>query len=170
MYRLLIHPVFVHFPIALLFFSLVLDTIGAVRKRSSYLEASYYCQIGGVIGGLIAVASGFLAGRVLEMKRLTWLPEAIKTGTEANVPEFVDQARRVLEMHTLAGLYGVGIFVVLLFWRIRWKEQLRGAALTFYLAASIIGFGLLTATGWLGGVLGHELGPRVVILAPGAPR
>lgn len=170
MVRILLHPMIVHFPLALLFFSVVLDLIAVLKKRTELLTASLYCHIGGVVGGALAIGTGFLAGRTLEIKRLTWLAEAIKTGTnQSTLPDFVEQTRRTLEMHTLAGIYGVGVFAALLFWRIRWREQMRGAALSFYLAGALMAFGLLFLTGALGGVLGHDLSPRVTFFAPRSP-
>lgn len=167
--RVLIHPAIVHFPIALLLFSVILDVIGALRKRATFHTASLYCHVAGVFGGLVAIGTGFLAGRALELKRLTWLADALKKGLEESVlPEFVEQSRRTLEMHTLAGLYGVGIFAVLLFWRLRWREQMRGAALLFYLIGALVAFGMLLVTGGLGGILGHDLAPRLIFFAPGS--
>ncbi len=168
MFRILLHPMIIHFPFALLFFSVVLDSIAAFKKRTDLQTASLYCHIGGVIGGVLAIATGFWAGRELEVKRLTWLADAMRKGAQdAALPEFVEQTRRTMEIHTLAGLYGVGIFAVLLYWRIRWKEQMRGATLSFYLAGAVVAFGLLVVTGALGGVLGHDLAPRINFYAPG---
>ena len=57
-WRLELHPVLVHFPVALLSVALLFDIIGFGRRSSSLTAAGLYCLIAGAVGTVLAVLSG----------------------------------------------------------------------------------------------------------------
>ena len=56
----MLHPILVHFPIALLSMALLFDVIGWVRNSSSFRSAGLYCLATGAVGTLLAVLSGLI--------------------------------------------------------------------------------------------------------------
>lgn len=58
----LLHPMIVHFPIALLIVGLLADAIGLFSKKEFYSKAGFYLLILGTLGVLAAYFSGDLAG------------------------------------------------------------------------------------------------------------
>lgn len=55
------HPFLVHFPIALLTFSLAVQVIGLRLRRNEATLVGWWTQLGGTAGILLAVGSGILA-------------------------------------------------------------------------------------------------------------
>jgi uncharacterized membrane protein len=56
-----VHPLFVHFPIALWSFALLLWTLGQFLDRKDFLSAARWALYAGTLGGLLTVATGYLA-------------------------------------------------------------------------------------------------------------
>ena len=56
-----VHPVFVHFPIALWSFALLLWTMGQFLHREDFQSAGRWALYAGSIAGVLAVATGYLA-------------------------------------------------------------------------------------------------------------
>lgn len=162
MQALPIHAMLVHFPIALLFLSVFMDVLGTIKKREDMRTVALYSLIAGVLGGLVAIGTGFATAPVLEEKRFTWVTEAIKRGDiDASIPDIIIQATRMLEAHSVTSLYAMGIFLGLLAWRLIVRRKMQGAELFAYLTGSIIASIVLVQTGFLGGMLGHDLMPKV---------
>lgn len=156
-----IHAMLVHFPIALLFFSVFVDAIGFIRRRPDFQAAGFYSLVGGCAAGLVAILTGFSAARAMELDRINLLREIVKsTGGKGVLPVFADQAMHVLEVHTVFSIYAIGVFLALLLWRVTHREQLRGLSLTAYLLGAVIASMLLVRSGFLGGQLGHEFKPK----------
>jgi len=59
-WRLELHPILVHFPVALLSMALLFDVIGWARKSSSLRVAGLYCLAAGAVGTVLAVLSGWI--------------------------------------------------------------------------------------------------------------
>jgi len=57
-WRLELHPILVHFPVALLSVALLFDGIAWVRSSSSFRSAGLYCLVAGGVGTVLAVLSG----------------------------------------------------------------------------------------------------------------
>ncbi len=57
-----IHPMIVHFPIALLIVGFLFDLIGTFVKKDFYSKAGFYLLILGTLGVVAAYFSGDLAG------------------------------------------------------------------------------------------------------------
>lgn len=130
------HTLLIVFPLGLLGTATLFDIIYIFNENPRLAIASFYMQVAGIIGGLVAAVPGWI----------DW--SAIPSGT---------RAKRVGLVH------GVGNVVVLLLFAtsvlFRWDEI--EAPPTLSLVAAILGFGLAGVTGWLGGELVDRLGVGV---------
>ena len=61
-----LHPMIIHFPIALLMIGFLADIIGVVFKKEFFTKAGFYLLILGTIGVIAAYLSGNLAGEGIE--------------------------------------------------------------------------------------------------------
>ena len=57
-----LHPMIIHFPIALLFVGFLADAVGLTFKKEFFTKAGYYLLIIGTLGVVAAYLSGNLAG------------------------------------------------------------------------------------------------------------
>jgi len=147
-----VHPLFVHFPIALLLATLVLDVVvlAGRRKAADGSEKRLLCEAcsGAVLllaalGGLAAVATGFLAEDAVE---------AMSTDAELHT---------LLERHETAALVTFGIALALAVWRLVGRLRLPGGPVRWvYLGLLLAACVLVGVTGHLGGsmVYGHGVG------------
>src|SRR5829696_6824121 len=55
-----VHPLFIHFPTALLPMDLVLSVLYTVTGNHSFYLAGFYCLAGGVLVGLPAIITGLI--------------------------------------------------------------------------------------------------------------
>ncbi len=55
-----VHPLFIHFPTALLPMDLVLSVLYHATGNQSFYHAGFYCLAGGVLAGLPAILSGLI--------------------------------------------------------------------------------------------------------------
>ena len=122
-----IHPMLIPFPIALWIFSLVCDLIYAMDWGTIiWNDMAFYTMAGGVLGALAAAVPGYLDYRSL---------------SDPNV-------KRIGQWHMLINLSIVILFLINMSLRM-WSAP--GAVLPILL--SLIGIGLLSVSGWLGGEL-----------------
>jgi uncharacterized membrane protein len=130
------HPILVVFPLGLLGTSALFDLIYWFNESQGLATASFYMQVAGIVGGLIAAPFGWI----------DWF--AIPAGT---------RAKRIGLLH------GTGNLVVLLLFAVsallRWDEITTPPTLS--LICSVAGFALAGLTGWLGGELVDRLGVGV---------
>lgn len=132
-----IHSIVIVFPLGLLITASVFDVIGLISDGGGFAVASAYAIAAGLIGGLVASATGWI----------DW--SAIPAGT---------RAKRVGLAH------GVGNGVVLLLFALSWvlragSGDWRPGALA--LVCGFAGVALAGVTGWLGGELVERLGVGV---------
>jgi uncharacterized membrane protein len=136
----LLHPMLVHFPIALFITSVLFDVLGAWLTRESLRESALWLLVLGVLTGLAAFASGDLAAEAAE-----------KAGV----------AESLIEIHEHLAGATVGIFGALLAWRLLLRNRFSPRTRIAYLMVAIVGLGLLGATGHYGGGLVYEHGVGV---------
>lgn len=55
-----VHPLLIHFPTALLPMDLALSLLYNITGNSSFYQAGFYCLVGGVLMGLLAILTGLL--------------------------------------------------------------------------------------------------------------
>ncbi len=132
-----IHPLIIHFPIALLSTSVLFDILSVVFRKESLNHAGWWCLVFGVMSALAAVVAGFFADTVYG---------------------HMDDPLPVFKTHGTMQILATLIFFVLLIWRWVNKCQLPSESLKYvYLAISA------AATGWIfyGAHLGAMLAGRI---------
>ncbi len=135
-----LHPILVHFPIALLLTSVLFDATGAVTKREAMREGGLWLLILGLLGGASAAVAGTFAEEAAE-----------KAGV----------AKSLIETHETLAFLTLGIFGALLAYRLVLRNRFATVTLAVYLIGAVIGAGTLSATGYFGGHLVYEHGAGV---------
>lgn len=131
------HPIFVHFPIALLLVSLFIETLAVISKRSAWHRISLWNLCLGAAGAAVAV----LTGR-----------EAEETAKHSF------QIEQVLELHEKIGYAVLGAVLFVAAWRLITRDRLSGRfrwAAWFLLAGAC---GAMVFSAHLGGRLVYEFG------------
>lgn len=135
-----LHPMLVHFPIALLVTSVLFDAAGTLIEREALREGGLWLLVLGLVGGVAAAVAGDLAEEAAE-----------KAGV----------AETLIETHELLAFITLGLFGGLLLYRLVLRNQFTRRALAVYFLGAAIGLGTLAATGHLGGDLVYEHGAGV---------
>ncbi len=135
-----IHPLLVHFPIALLFTSVFFDLLGMITENKNLRQTGQWLLILGLIGGIVAAVFGF------------WTEEAVEA---MGVPE---EAVDRHETFAIITLIVFGILLAIRWWiKNRWSVRDR----VIYLCVAMLGLLLLGATGFFGGELVYRFGAGV---------
>ncbi len=172
-----LHPILVHFPIALLFASVALDIASLWIRRLGVSQAATWCLVLGVPGAGFALLSGWISER----------------GIEASAPP------QLLHLHKVCAVLTTLVFGTLLLVRLIWvspqlmriagllvpraQPTLMGAQqrlfaalpgldspqpsrqlLVVYIFFSLIGLALLAVTGYLGGALVYDHGVGIPLV------
>lgn len=144
-----IHPIVVHFPIALLCVSVAFDFLARRWPSGGLRETSLYCLLAGVMSSALAVATG---------------------GMEEELAERAGAPESVLELHESLGTVTLVLFVALLGLRLAiqwgWLKDIRPLTL----GLGMIGIVILALTGYWGGELVYTYGIGVkAVMAPVTP-
>ena len=133
------HAVLNDLPAALLTTAVLFDLAAAATKRESLMWASVWTLWAGVLGGWIAVVAGELASKSIEHG------EAI---------------HEIMEKHETMALLTMGVFTVVLGWRLFRRFQMPSQELALTRMLSVVGLLGLVWTGVLGGrmVFDHAAG------------
>lgn len=136
-----LHPIFVHFPFALLVVAFFLEIAAILFKRDDFSGAAWWNQILGTIGLAGAVASGLLAAQTVTME---------------------GPARAVFDTHQQIAFLAAASFAGLLFWRISAKGKIPRKPRHLFLVLLAAAVLLMAAGAWLGGdlVYRHGVGVR----------
>ncbi len=139
-----LHPAIVHFPIALLIVSVVLDALGLLFRQVSLTQAGFATLVAGGLGAGAAA--------------LTGPAEDAKDAA----------SRALLTQHELFALITVLVSLILIGVRIGNAGGMRGAAALGYLAGGVVLILAVAVTGYRGGEMayGHGVG---VVQMQGAP-
>ncbi len=132
-----LHPMFVHFPIALLFTSVLFDAEGSWFKRENFRDGAFWLLILGLLGEVAAAIAG------------EWAEETAK---KAGIAE------SMIETHETLAFVTLGIFGFLLLGRLVLQNQFTRKTMVPYFLIAAIGLGTLSATGHYGGDLVYEQG------------
>ncbi len=137
--RGVLHPILVHFPIALLFASVALDWVGYLFRSSGPSRAGFYTLALGAAGAGVAALTG------------------------------PDQARgdatvgSLLTLHESFALITVALAVSLLLVRYMAADGFGGGSALLYLAATLALLAVVALTGYYGGELTYHQGIGVVV-------
>lgn len=132
-----LHPLVVHFPIALLLSSVLLYWAGLIWPGKGLDKAAWYTLLLGLAGAAVAVVSGLLAAR----------------GVPADSP-----AMATLTTHRLLGIATLVVFGLQAICAWRSKGVYSRGKRVLHTVIQIIGIGLIVATGYYGGELVYAFG------------
>lgn len=144
-----IHPIVVHFPIALLCASVAFDALASRWPTGGLRESSLYTLLVGVMSAAFAVATG---------------------GMEEDLAERAGAPKAVIELHESLGTVTLVVFVALLGLRLAmqwgWLKEIRSLTL----GLGVIGIAILALTGYWGGELVYTYGIGVkAVMSPVTP-
>jgi uncharacterized membrane protein len=135
-----IHPMLVHFPIALLSCFFVLDVLGSVIKKPNWREAASYFLYLGAVTAIFTVLAGFQAAY-----------SVIHSET----------VHHIMERHEHIGLTVLTLALVLAVWRFRSGIELQdGAKYTFFGLSTLMCI-LLMFGADLGGLMVYSYGTAI---------
>jgi uncharacterized membrane protein len=135
-----LHPLTVHFPIALLFTSVFFDLLGILTGKKHFNQTGWWLLILGLVGGIVAAGFGM------------WTEEQVEA---MGVPE------AAVDRHEAFALTTMAVFAALtvIRWRIRARWSSRDRVI--YLFVAMVGLLLLGITGFYGGELVYRYGAGV---------
>lgn len=154
-----LHPLIVHFPIALLLVVPVIILIGILwpKKGSSFLIAAFILMLLGTIAAWVAVSTGSEAGELAEHVN----------NVESVLEEHEELAETTRTIFTaLTAIFGLIVFAPMLFKKELSAKVLIPLGLAFLLFYSS-GVVLLINTAHQGGRLVHEFGVRAMTTPSG---
>lgn len=135
-----VHPILVHFPIALLSAFLIMEVLSlALGKDSLHTAASWMLYLG-TAGAAAAVAAGLIAER------------SIAHG---------DTVHAVIERHELLGLSVLGLALVLSIWRLICRARFSQMGMALHLFVAIVMVGMMVFGADLGGLMVYKHGVGV---------
>lgn len=135
-----IHPMLVHFPIALLSAAVFFDLLGSKWRPEECRIASRYTLMLGFAGALVSVVSGSMAEDAAE---------------HSGVPE------KAIELHETLGLAAVGVFAGLLGLRLAaWIGWIREQRMVVILLG-LVGVAVMLVASYYGGSLVYDYGAGV---------
>ncbi|MDP3089854.1 MAG: DUF2231 domain-containing protein [Nitrospira sp.] len=137
---MLLHPMLVHFPIALLFASVLFDVASTALMRDSLREGALWLLGLGLLGGLVAAVAGRFAEHAAE-----------KAGV----------AEALIETHEMLAYVTLGIMAIMFLSRLLLRNRFTIRVLAAYLAVATVGLVAVSATGHTGGNLVYEHGAGV---------
>ncbi len=141
-----LHPMLVHFPIALTIFGLIADLSGDVLKRPTLYLVGYWSVTAAAIAAGLTVGAGYI-----DMSRVSLSPE-------------VDG---YLHLHVRIGWLLLAALVVLALWRWLAAQSLRQMHRVIYRSASVLVVMLILFQAWYGGEMVYVYGSSVVAAGHG---
>ena len=139
------HPLFVHFPIALLTTFFFLDLFGTLFRNDSMRHAASWLLYLGTLGALATVLMGLQAA------------ENVAHGSAVHP---------IMEQHKIYGLTLTSIAVILTLWRLLSNHLITGMANTLHLLLAAIVCALLFLGADLGGLMVYKYGVSVKSATP----
>ena len=134
------HPIFVHYTIALTSASLVFDALGFFSGKTSLSAAGGWTLVGSALMTLVTLSTG------------------LTSSTRAPVEE--GEARSFLRAHMALGLIFYGLLVAMVFWRLSLWQGGRGVSWLYLASLAAVAL-VMTVQGYLGGELVYRYGVEV---------
>jgi uncharacterized membrane protein len=135
-----LHAALNDLPAALLVTAVLFDLLAALTRRAPLRQAGFATMIAGTIGAGMAVLSGLQA------------EDHIAHG---------EAVHEIMETHEKLALITLGIFAVLVVWRLLRERRMDPGERTLSLVVSLAGAGVLVATGAYGGKMVFEHGAGI---------
>ncbi len=152
-----LHGALTHIPVAFLMGVAVFELGAIILRKPVWRVVSFWLLAGAVLVAIPTLITGWITG--VDLKFI---------GSSAAPPE-------IFLRHRIAAFALTGLASVLLFWRIRARDQLQGKAYIISVALTLLVAAVVTYTGFLGGrmVFGAPTSKTVqsseyVPIAPGA--
>jgi uncharacterized membrane protein len=142
-----LHPLLVHFPIALLFLSVAADLVAFFSNSASLRNTGWWALIGAALGGVVTVAAG-----VYDMRRAT----------------LQEEVHHLVHQHMKVGFALLAAIIGLTVWRWTVYTRPERSVSAVYLDVALLTMGLAGFQGWLGGELVYSHGVFVRRAARGA--
>jgi uncharacterized membrane protein len=140
-----IHPLLVHFPIALLLASVVLSWADLLWKGKNFERAAWYTLLLGLTGTVVTVATGLIAAQ--------------------DVPPG-SPAQATLNTHRLLGVATFVVFGLQAICAWRNKGVYSPGKRALHTAIQLVGVALIVTVGFFGGELVYTYGVGVAALVP----
>ena len=137
-----IHPMLVHFPIALLSTGLVFDLVAALSRRTELQNIGWWMMMSGTVTLILGIASGL--------------------GAEADVV-INPGAQAVLDNHKQFAFLLAGLVTSTFFWRLSCRGALPSRRAWLFWSLYGAGICLLWVVAWFGGLLVYEHGVSVIV-------
>jgi uncharacterized membrane protein len=134
------HPIFVHFTIALTSASLVFDALGFFLNKPSLTAAGGWTLVGSAVMTLMTISTG------------------LTSSTRAPVDE--GEARSFLRAHMALGLTFYGLLVVMTFWRVSLWQNAQHVSWLYLTLMAVVAL-VMMVQGYLGGELVYRYGVEV---------
>ncbi len=135
-----LHPLVVHFPIALIFVFFLIEIIGILVKHENLRKLASLCLYLGAISAAVTVAFGISAAESVAHN---------------------DHVHKIMERHEYLGISVCVLSFILSLWRLALGGVVKGFANIPFLFFSIILVALLTLTADLGGFMVYQYGVAV---------
>lgn len=140
-----LHPLAVHFPIALLSLFVLLDLVGSVFTLQNWRQAASWFLYIGTIGAAITVAAGLAAA------------DSVAHG---------DNVHEIMSQHQRLGISTLSLAVLLSLWRLLQRGVIAGGANVLHQLLNVILLVLLMLTADLGGLMVYQYGVAVETTSP----
>ena len=134
------HPIFVHFTIALTSASLVFDALGFFWSKASLTATGGWTLIGSAVMTLATISTGLTSS--------------------ARAPIEEGEARSFLRAHMALGLIFYGLLVAITFWRLSLWQDGRSVSWVYLISLAVVSL-VMTVQGYLGGELVYRYGVEV---------
>jgi uncharacterized membrane protein len=135
-----LHPVFVHFTIALTASSLVSDALGRLLDSRSLSDTGFWTMAGASLATLATILSGAISA--------------------AKAPLEEGEARSFLRLHMVLGFVFYGLLLAVAIWRLTFWQNAEVVSF-WYLAAMAVVALVMAMQGYLGGELVYRYGLEV---------
>ncbi|MEC4880808.1 MAG: DUF2231 domain-containing protein [Scytonema sp. PMC 1070.18] len=139
-----IHPMFVHFPLALLAVGLLFDILGYFFKKESLTHAGWWCFLLGVISAVVTVFTGLQAEETVTVS---------------------GEAHEILEQHEHFQISSTVVFVLLLIWRSLTRERTPRLPIIYFTIA-VLTLAAISFGAHYGGELVYEYGVGTAVQSP----
>lgn len=137
-----IHPLIVHFPIALLTASLVFELLGVALKRADLERTAWWLLLAGCVGLGGAVATGLLAEKTVV------------------IPAEVSSQ---FETHEEMAFFAATVYAIIILWRVSNKTLLPHGMRSMYILLTVAALVAIWVGAWFGGEMVYGSGVGVKI-------